>query len=187
VADQPNVGFESPVVRPGEPLGGELALIDESAATKVSIRASDDSAVAAELEVPFAHSLERNGVLVVGMRPEEWLLLGDTEPVRAVAAGVDPGSDGLVTVIDITHGRAMFRLSGDESPAALEKVCSIDFGDHMTPDGAAVGASVAKVACDLVRNDRGEERSYLIMCDRSLGQYLWDALRDACKEFTPQD
>ena len=172
--------FESPVVRPGESLDG-LTLSDESAAAKVSVRAAVSSVAATELELAFARSIERNGVLVVGMRPGEWLLLGDADTVEGVASGLD--STGFVTVIDITHSRAMFRLTGIAAPAALEKVCSIDFGDHMTPDGAAVGACVAKVACDLVRHDRTDDPSYLIMCDRSFGQYLWDALRDACEEF----
>ena len=35
----------------------------------------------------------------------------------------------------------------------LEKVCSLDWSDPMTPDGAVASASVAKVTCDIARND----------------------------------
>ena len=44
-------------------------------------------------------------------------------------------------------------------------------------------ASVAKVTCDIVRNDVNGIRSYLISCDRSYGQYLFDAILDARHEF----
>ena len=42
----------------------------------------------------------------------------------------------------------------------LEKVCGIDWGDHMTPDGAVLSASVALTTCDLARNDSDGARSY---------------------------
>ena len=58
-----------------------------------------------------------------------------------------------------------------------------DWSDAMTPNGAVVSASVAKVTCDLAREDRGEQPTYLVACDRSFGQYLFDALLDAGDEF----
>ena len=65
----------------------------------------------------------------------------------------------------------------------LEKVCSLDWSDPMTPDGAVASASVAKVTCDIARNDVDGTPSYLVFCDRSFGQYLFDALIDAGNEF----
>lgn len=53
----------------------------------------------------------------------------------------------------------------------------------MTPDGAAVSGSVAKVICDIVRDDVGGEPSCLIACDRSYGPYLFDVILDAGQEF----
>lgn len=91
--------------------------------------------------------------------------------------------DGHASVVDWTHGRAAFRLSGAPAASALEKVCSIDWSDNMTPDGAVVSASVAGAGCDIVRNDATGAPSYLILCDRSFGQYLFDAILDACAEF----
>ena len=58
-------------------------------------------------------------------------------------------------------------------------MCSIDTAEAMFPDGAVCGASVARVACTLLRNDTAGERSYLILSPRSSGRYLFDALRDA--------
>ena len=95
-----------------------------------------------------------------------------------------------MSVVDITHGRAMFRLSGADSIGVLAKVCNIDLADDMTPDGAVFSASVAKVTCDLVRDDVAGRRSYLVSCERSFGGYLFAAIADACSEFgldAPED
>jgi glycine cleavage system aminomethyltransferase T len=42
---------------------------------------------------------------------------------------------------------------------------------------------VAKLATDVIRDDIRLERSYLLHCERSSGQYLYDALLDAGREF----
>ena len=118
-----------------------------------------------------------------GHRPTtgEWILLGPAAANRALIDDLD--RSGPVSVIDHTHSRALFRLTGAASASALEKLCNLDWSDHMTPDGAAVSASVAEVTCDIVRNDLAGARSYLVACDRSFGQYLFDAILDAGQEF----
>ena len=88
-----------------------------------------------------------------------------------------------------TAGRCS-RVTGSEATRLLEKVCGIDWSDHMTPDGAVLSASVALVTCDIARNDVSEDDtssrpSYLIFCDRSFGQYLFDALIERRKRVRP--
>jgi heterotetrameric sarcosine oxidase gamma subunit len=109
------------------------------------------------------------------------MLLGPMHDAATIASSVNV--DGFVAVLDQTHSRAMFRLGGSNVVEALEKVCSLDLSDDMTPDGAVFSASVAKVTCDLVRNDVDAAKSFLIMCDRSFGDYLFEALADAGAEF----
>ncbi|MCP5029786.1 MAG: hypothetical protein GY929_26240 [Actinomycetia bacterium] len=159
--------FESPVSTPG-PTAGPLTLVDESATSKLVVRAFPEGP--ALHGVPFASSAMVGPALVVGIRPHEWWVLGDADDVMP-----DPSA----TVVDLTHGRARFRLTGEHASGVLEMVCSLDWSDPMTPDGSALSASVAKVSCDIVRHDQGSVPSYLILADRSLGQYLFDALLDA--------
>lgn len=167
--------FESPIMRRGST---GCALTDESAMTKTIIRAAPDSPAATQMGVRFGSSRRVEGVLICGSRPDEWLLLGepsaDTPPIDTV---------GHVSVVDLTHGRALLRLMTDHAAAVLEKVCSLDLSDAMTPDGAVVSASVAKVSCDIIRDDVDGTRSYLIACDRSFGDYLFGAILDGCDEF----
>ena len=189
VAELP--AFESPVGRSfvsyegasTEPRqsGAALTLHDVSATTKIIVRAGPETAAHHQLDASFGTSRIEEGVLVAGQRPDEWIILGPADASRALVDRLD--RSGHVSVIDHTHSRALFRLTGAEAASVLEKLCSLDWNDHMTPDGAAVSASVAKVTCDIVRNDVDGTRSYLISCDRSYGQYLFDAILDARHEF----
>ena len=178
--------FESPVVRRYPTASsGDLLLSDASATVKWLVRGSADGAAASRLGAPFGSSrTAAGGALVLGSRPGEWIVLGSEEAVADAVAGLeglDPAD--FVSALDWTHGRALFRVTGDDSVRLLEKVCSLDWSDPMTPDGAVASASVAKVTCDIARNDVDGAASYLIFCDRSFGQYLFDALIDAGDEF----
>ena len=178
--------FESPVVRSYETAAsGALMLSDAGATVKWLVRGSSDGAAADRLGAPFGSSrATEGGALVLGSRPGEWIVVGAAEAVAEAVAGID-GLDpsDFVTALDWTHGRALFRVTGPDAPRMLEKVCGLDWSDPMTPDGAVASASVAKVTCDLARNDVDGTPSYLIFCDRSFGQYLFDALIDAGDEF----
>src|SRR5699024_5502512 len=59
----------------------------------------------------------------------------------------------------------------------------IELSDDMVPNGSALRGSVAGVVTDIVRDDVDGTRSYLIHCERSSGQYLWDTLFDAGAEY----
>ena len=171
--------FESSVVMTyPDGSGAELTLADVSSTAKTIVRAGADTPAASTLGVVFGASRAEGDLVVLGQRPGEWMLLGDA---GAVVSRLD--TSGHVSVIDHTHSRALFQLTGAASASLLEKVCSLDWSDAMTPDGAVVSASIAKVTCDLTRQDVDGTPSYLIACDRSFGQYLFDALLDAGDEF----
>jgi heterotetrameric sarcosine oxidase gamma subunit len=125
-------------------------------------------------------------VLICRLGPGEWLAmatLGGRGPLwdhlRTLAADVD----GLVSLIDVTHGRVVLRLTGAHAATVLSKICGIDLRDEATPDGAALRTSVAALVTDIVRDDVEGRRSYLLGCEWSSGQYLWDAVIDAGAEF----
>ena len=149
------------------------------------MRASTDGEVARTLGIPFGCTArDEHGTLVVGSGPGEWLLLAPPGASAAVAGRVkEVPDDELVSVFDATHGRALMRITGARAPELLAKVCGVDLSEEVTPDGAAFRSSVAKLVTDVVRDDREGERSYLLHCERSSGQYLFDALIDAGEEF----
>jgi heterotetrameric sarcosine oxidase gamma subunit len=125
-----------------------------------------------------------NGTLVVGSSPGEWMLLARPGEAAAVSERVQAGvGDDFASVIDLTCGRALVRITGEDAVGLLAKVCAIDLDDRITPDGSAFRTSVAKVATDVVRDDENGVRSYLLHCEWSSGQYLFDSLVDAGAEF----
>jgi len=160
-----------------------LRLADHSPLAKVGVRAADGGPLAARLAVPHGRA-ERDALdtLVVGSGPGEWLLLAAVGSAPDVAARIR-GDDEFVTVLDLTHGRAMLRLSGVAADRTLSKVCAIDLSDRVSPDGTAFRSSVARLVTDVIRDDRDGTRSYLLHCERSSGQYLFDALLDAGGEW----
>jgi heterotetrameric sarcosine oxidase gamma subunit len=165
-----------------------LTLTDCTPLAKVQVRAPIGGKAAAELAVPFGRAArDADGTLVAGSGPGEWLLLaapGQGPALTDGAAGLASRFPGeLITATDITHGRALIRLNGSRGAGVLGKVCGIDTGDDITPDGAAFRTSVAAVATDVIRDDTGGERSYLLHCERSSGAYLFGALLTAGAEF----
>ena len=163
----------------------ELKITDYTPLAKILVLASPDGELARALGVPFGCAArDPHGTLVVGSGPGEWLLLATPGTSAAVAERVQQTSDeGLVSVFDATHGRALMRITGARAPDLLAKVCAIDLAEEVTPDGAAFRSSVAKLVTDIVRDDSGGSRSYLLHCERSSGQYLFDVLKDAGDEF----
>jgi len=160
-------------------------IMDCTPLAKILVLATTDGEVARALGVPFGRAArDKHGTLVVGSGPGEWLLLAPPGAGAEVAGRVEEMTDeGLVSVFDVTHGRALMRLTGWRAAELLAKVCGIDFSEQVTPDSAAFRSSVAKLVTDVVRDDRDGERAYLLHCERSSGQYLFDALLDAGDEF----
>src|SRR6266699_5826120 len=158
-------GWEVSAVR----ASGDLTLTDCTPLAKLLLRAPADGLVAGELAVPFGRAArDQAGVLVAGSAPGEWLLLAP--PGRAAAAarfedlaGQVPGEQ--VSVIDLTHGRALMRLSGPTAATVLSAVCGVDLSDSFTPDGTAFRSAVAAVATDVIRDDIAAVRSYLLHCE----------------------
>jgi heterotetrameric sarcosine oxidase gamma subunit len=198
----------------GRRAAAELTITDCTPLTKVQLRAPAGGQAAAALGVRFGRAARDGaGTLVAGSGPGEWLLLaapGRTGGFGAIGvcgvpreqsappgqpraqaleperiAAVAPGEH--VTWVDLTHGRALIRLTGSPGPRLLAKLCGIDLGDDITPDGAAFRTSIAALATDVIRDDLlsadGRTRSYLLHCERSSGQYLFDAMLRAGAEF----
>ena len=95
----------------------------------------------------------------------------------------DSAPEEFVSVVDLTHGRALMRITGPDAADLLARLCGTDLHDDMAPDGAALRSAVAGVATDIVRDDIVHDGagvpSYLLHCERSSGQYLFGALVSA--------
>lgn len=170
----------------------DLTLADESPLAKIIVRGGFDGAARRLVGTRFGRATrtERAGstVLAVGSGPGEWLVIGPPGAGRTLRddlASAAAGTGEFVSVLDVTHGRALVRLRGRRAADVLNKICGIDLHDASTPDGAALRTSVAGLATDLIRDDGpgAGGPSYLLHCERSSGQHLFDVLLDAGAEF----
>ncbi len=185
ISPAPPVGVEHGWEVSARRTNADLRITDRTPLAKVLVQAPPNGGIARTLGVPFGRAArDEHGTFVVGSGPGEWLLLSPPGTAPEVADRIEAvPDDGLVSFVDVTHGRALMRISGARTPDLLAKVCAIDFSEEVTPDGAAFRSSVAKLVTDVVRDDESGVRSYLLHCERSSGQYLFDALLDAGDEF----
>jgi heterotetrameric sarcosine oxidase gamma subunit len=162
-----------------------LTLSDQTPLAKVLVHADPDGLYASAAPVDFGRAthVDTDG-LEVGSGVGEWLLLG---PVGSAGQLIErarsrAGAD-FVSIVDLTHGRALVRLTGADAAAVLSKVCGVDLVDHVTPNLKAFRSVMAKVVTDVVRDDHGATPSYLLHCERASGQYLFDVLLDTGAEY----
>lgn len=172
-----------------------LTVVDCTPLAKVLVKGPVDGAITQVLDVPYGRAARRTWPrgregperLLIGAAPGEWLALAPPGAGPALVACLKRElaefSADSAAVLDYTHARALVRLVGERSVAVLAKECSLDLGDDVFPDGAALSGVVAGLATGLVRDDQDTSRSYLLHCEWSAGQYLWDSLVDAGGEF----
>ena len=173
-----------------------LRLIDCTPCRKFLIRAAMGTSVVHKLDVARGHaSRDDSGGLAAGIGHEEWLLIGspDLSLPTHLTASLNDG-DELITIVDLTHARALVRMVGTDSAKVMSKLCAIDFSDRISPDKSAFRTSMAGLVVEVVRSDLANSfhdaadpdstlRSYLMLCERSAGQYLFNILLDAGQEF----
>lgn len=93
-------------------------------------------------------------------------------------------SGELVTVTDITHGRADLLLVGPQCRQLLSRLCSLDFHPSQFPDLSAKQSSVAKtrqliLRHDLKPRDGAPIPAFSLIGARSLAAYLWQTILEA--------
>ena len=158
--------------------GGDFTISDLSRLAKWTVRAPHDGPTAASL--PTAGKLDRaEGRLRIGGAPGDWLILA----APGQDAGVVPVADDFVSVVDVTHGRALLRITGAASTELFSKICAINLGDRLVPDGSWLRTSIAHIVTDLARDDVGGIRSYLLHSERSASGSLLTGLLEAGAEF----
>ena len=181
IATRPPVRVEAGWEVSGCRSDAPLTITDTTPLAKVHVRAPWNGAMAKALGVPFGRASRNATWLVAGSGPGEWLVLAPVGTAAQVAGrlggvAAESAPEEFVSVIDLTHGRALVRITGGDAAGLLARLCAVDLHDDMTPDGAAFRASVAGLATDVIRDDRPGVPSYLLHCERSSGQYLFDAL-----------
>ena len=108
---------------------------------KVEIRSAFNGSTAQKLQASFGRThRSEQGTLVIGSGPGQWHVLGEPGTEQSMVDELQQmadSADELTTVVDLTHGRALFRITGPESAELLNKLCSLELSDDIVPDGSA--------------------------------------------------
>ena len=106
-----------------------LRITDCTPMAKVCVRANPEGSLARALHVPFGRAQrDQQGSLVIGSGPGEWLVLDATGTAPALVDRIRRLAGGeFASAIDLTHGRAVIRLTGSDAARLLAKLCAIDF------------------------------------------------------------
>jgi heterotetrameric sarcosine oxidase gamma subunit len=136
------------------------------------------------------------GLLIIAAIPEQWLLIGPPGAASHIQSWISSNLDhSSLALTDMTHARVVLRIAGARSAMLLSKVCAINFGSAEFPNGDALRSSLAKVPCEIVRDDitivsaisshsTASTPSYLIICERQIGEYIFETLIDAGSEYS---
>lgn len=100
-------------------------LTDESPLGKLLVHAPIDGPMASVLGTRFGRAIRDGDRLTVGSGPGEWLVLAPVADLPKLAAWLEQQGEtdpGFVSVVDLTHGRAMVRLTGADAAGVLARV-----------------------------------------------------------------
>jgi heterotetrameric sarcosine oxidase gamma subunit len=174
-----------------------LRLTDCCPEAKLVVQADPAGPFATEIGVEVGRAeLFDDGLVVVSVAPGEWIALtsGDGATLAGQLEGLVPGE--RVTAVDLSHGLALFRLTGDDAAATVSALGGSALRPSAFSDGTATamalaGARVVVVRDDLVEpgdpdDEEPEEQlvpSYLVLCDRSQGDHVHTSLLAAGERY----
>lgn len=125
------------------------------------------------LDLPAQRSVVRGALgAVVWMSYDELLVVTDYARAAEVVAGLTAAMGAEHgTAADVSDARAVFHVDGAQARDVLAKLCPVDFADF--PVGRVRRTRAAQVAAAVWRDS---ERTFTLVCFRSVGRYVFDAL-----------
>jgi sarcosine oxidase subunit gamma len=116
---------------------------------------------------------ESDGLTIAWLAPGEWLLLG-REPIvasHARALALTGGNDALV--VDLTHARTAFLLSGTAVRAVLAAHCPLDLWPDSFPENAAARSLLGDAGMFISRLTDGRDGrpTFRIILDQTMAPY----------------
>src|SRR3546814_11322368 len=90
------------------------------------------------------------------LAPGGWLVTGDEANVERVRLRCADAAGDLGLMVDITHARATYELSGAGARSVLAAHCPLDLGDEAMPIGAAKRTTFSETGLDRKRVVQGK-------------------------------
>lgn len=121
---------------------------------------------------PVLGEIQPGPVAIAWLAPGEWLVTGGEADVERVRTRCAEAAGNLGLMVDITHARATFELSGPKASSALAAHCPLDFGDEAMPVGAARRSTFSDTGFFISRRpDRDGQPCFRLIFDQSMAGY----------------
>ena len=91
--------------------------------------------------------------------------------------------DGCAHIVEMTSHYAAVSVLGPLSGQLLAKVTDLDISPRAFPDLSCAQGQLAEVYAIVLREDRGGLLGYDIFFSRDYGEYLWEVLLEAGREY----
>lgn len=154
------------------------ALSDAAATVRAAIAAALGIMVAATPN----HAIQKDGVTILWVGPDRWLVVEPDRPGRELVARLSEALTSTPAVlVDLSHGRTVFRITGRSSRDLLAKGCGIDFHPRAFPAGSCAQSLLGHVGALLHAVD--EAPSFDLYVARSFALTVWEWLTESPTEY----
>jgi len=121
---------------------------------------------------PVLGEIEPGPVAIAWFAPGEWLVTGAETDVERVRTRCAEAAGNLGLMIDLTHARAAFELSGAAAGSTLAAHCPLDMADDAMPVGAAKRSMFSDTGFFISRRpDRDGQPRFRLIFDQTMAGY----------------
>jgi heterotetrameric sarcosine oxidase gamma subunit len=163
-----------------------VVLADQSARGKIQIEGLVAGAIMQTIwsgpQLAVGQGAEMESGQIYRLRADQYFIStppGAEEETLQALTVVTQSVDDLITVTDLTHGRAELYLLGPAGAELLSRLCGLDFHPSVFPNLAAKSSSVAKTTQLIIRRDQAGLPGYRLIGAASLGAYVWETIFQA--------
>jgi heterotetrameric sarcosine oxidase gamma subunit len=106
------------------------------------------------LQLPLpGHAATADDLAALWLQPNAWMLVAPPVAEGAFARAVKAACGDAGSVVDQTHGRVAFTLSGRNARRVLQNLCRLDLHPRAFGPGRVAATPMAEVACLLHQRD----------------------------------
>jgi len=134
------------------------------------------------LDLPMGQGrISKSGFTLIGTAPGQWLAVAESKEARVLPAMLGVALKGDATVVHLSDGKAVLRISGPRARDTLAKGCSLDLHPSVFKPGNAATTPVALVDCVIWQVD--EMPTYDLAVPTSYAESFWSWLTASAAEY----
>lgn len=117
----------------------------------------------------------------VWLRPAAYMIVAEHSAAADVMQKLSDAVAAPAVLVDQTHGKTVFRLSGANARAVMAKGCRLDLHPRVFRTGASASTKIAYFNCSFVQRD--ETPTYDLIVQSTFARAFVDWILPASEEF----